>query len=113
MTREQLVEVERLVNEKVRQNLAVHTRHTTFNQAMDEGVLAFFGDKYGEEVRVVEVNTVVPRFSAELCGGTHCERTGDVGLIIVTGESSIGSGMRRIEALSGRGARGVRAAAAR
>jgi alanyl-tRNA synthetase len=104
VTREQLVQVERLVNEKVRENLAVHTRQTTFQQAMDEGVLAFFGDKYGEEVRVVEVNTVVPRFSAELCGGTHCERTGDVGLIIITGESSIGSGMRRIEALSGRGA---------
>jgi alanyl-tRNA synthetase len=102
--REQLAEVERLVNEKVRQNLPVHTRQTTFDQAMSEGVLAFFGDKYGEEVRVVEVNTVVPRFSAELCGGTHCERTGDVGLIIITGESSIGSGMRRIEALSGRGA---------
>ena len=93
-----------MVNEKIRQNLRVHTRHTTFKEAMDEGVLAFFGDKYGEEVRVVEVNTVVPRFSAELCGGTHCERTGDVGLVIVTGESSIGSGMRRIEALSGRGA---------
>ena len=103
-TREQLAQVERLVNEKIRQNLPVHTRSTTFDQAMSEGVLAFFGDKYGEEVRVVEVNTVVPRFSAELCGGTHCERTGDVGLIIITGESSIGSGMRRIEALSGRGA---------
>ena len=104
VTPKQLTEVERLVNEKIRQNLAVHTRQTTFDQAMSEGVLAFFGDKYGEEVRVVEVNTVVPRFSAELCGGTHCERTGDVGLVIVTGESSIGSGMRRIEALTGRGA---------
>jgi alanyl-tRNA synthetase len=102
--REQLTEVERLVNEKVRENLAVHTRQTKFQQAIDEGVLAFFGEKYGEEVRVVEVNTVVPKFSAELCGGTHCERTGEVGLVIITGESSIGSGMRRIEALSGRGA---------
>jgi alanyl-tRNA synthetase len=82
----------------------VHTRLTSFDEAMSEGVLAFFGEKYGEEVRVVEVNTVVPRFSAELCGGTHCERTGDVGIVIITGESSIGAGMRRIEALSGRGA---------
>jgi alanyl-tRNA synthetase len=82
----------------------VHTRLTSFDEAMSEGVLAFFGEKYGEQVRVVEVNTVVPRFSAELCGGTHCERTGDVGLIIITSESSIGAGMRRIEALSGRGA---------
>jgi alanyl-tRNA synthetase len=104
VTREQLAEVERLVNEKVRQNVPVHTRLTSFDEAMSDGVLAFFGEKYGEEVRVVEVNTVVPRFSAELCGGTHCERTGDVGLVIITGESSIGAGMRRIEALSGRGA---------
>jgi alanyl-tRNA synthetase len=104
VTRGQLAEVERLVNEKVRQNVPVHTRLTSFDEAMSEGVLAFFGEKYGEEVRVVEVNTVVPRFSAELCGGTHCERTGDVGLVIITGESSIGAGMRRIEALSGRGA---------
>jgi alanyl-tRNA synthetase len=104
VTQQQLVEVERLVNEKVRENLPVHTRTTTFDEAMSEGVLAFFGDKYGEQVRVVEVNTVVPRFSAELCGGTHCQRTGDIGSIIVTGEASIGAGMRRIEALSGRGA---------
>ena len=104
VTAEQLTEVERLVNEKVRENLPVHTRLTSFDEAMSEGVLAFFGEKYGEEVRVVEVNTVVPRFSAELCGGTHCERTGDVGLVLITGESSIGAGMRRIEALSGRGA---------
>src|SRR4029453_16128815 len=104
VTRQQLEEIERLVNEKVRQNVPVHTRLTSFDEAMSEGVLAFFGEKYGEEVRVVEVNTVVPRFSAELCGGTHCERTGDVGIVIITGESSIGAGMRRIEALSGRGA---------
>jgi alanyl-tRNA synthetase len=104
VSREQLAHAERLVNEKIRENLPVHIRHTTFKEAMDEGVLAFFGDKYGDDVRVVEVNTVLPRFSAELCGGTHCERTGQVGFVLITGESSIGSGMRRIEALSGRGA---------
>ncbi|HUF53936.1 MAG TPA: alanine--tRNA ligase [Dehalococcoidia bacterium] len=101
VTPEQLREVEMLVNEKVRQDIPVDSRETSFDEAMQEGVLAFFGDKYGERVRVVEVNTVVPRFSAELCGGTHCERTGEIGLILVTGESSIGSGMRRIEALTG------------
>jgi len=101
---EQLAAVEALVNEKVRENLPVRTRTTTFDEAMADGVLAFFGEKYGSEVRVVEVNTVAPRFSAELCGGTHCERTGGVGVVVVTGESSIGSGMRRIEALTGRGA---------
>ncbi len=104
VTPEQLAEVERLVNAKVRENLEVRSRTTTFDEAMSEGVLAFFGEKYGQEVRVVEVNTVVPRFSAELCGGTHCHRTGDIGSVIITGESSIGAGMRRIEALSGRGA---------
>jgi alanyl-tRNA synthetase len=104
VTPEQLAEVESLVNEKVRQDVPVHTKETSFDEAMADGVLAFFGDKYGERVRVVEVNTVVPRFSAELCGGTHCERTGEIGAIIVTGESSIGSGMRRIEALTGEAA---------
>jgi alanyl-tRNA synthetase len=101
VTPEQLAAVESLVNEKVRQDVPVHTRETSFDEAIGEGVLAFFGDKYGDRVRVVEVNTVVPRFSAELCGGTHCERTGEIGAIIITGESSIGSGMRRIEALTG------------
>ncbi len=101
---EQLTAVETLVNDKVRQNIPVSTRMSTFDQAIDDGVLAFFGDKYGAEVRVVEVNSVVPRFSAELCGGTHCYQTGDIGAVIITGESSIGSGMRRIEALTGRGA---------
>ncbi|HEY8768555.1 MAG TPA: alanine--tRNA ligase [Dehalococcoidia bacterium] len=104
VTPEQLAGVESLVNEKVRQDVPVHTRETSFDEAIGEGVLAFFGDKYGDRVRVVEVNTVVPRFSAELCGGTHCERTGEIGAIIITGESSIGSGMRRIEALTGAGA---------
>ncbi len=100
----QLAEVQRLVNEKIRENVAVHTRETSFSEAMSEGVLAFFGEKYGERVRVVEVNTVVPRFSAELCGGTHCRRTGDIGVMVITGESSIGAGMRRVEALTGRAA---------
>jgi alanyl-tRNA synthetase len=100
VTPEQLAAVGRLVNEKVREDIPVSTRLTTFDEAMSEGVLAFFGDKYGAEVRVVEV----PRFSAELCGGTHCHSTGQVGSIIITGESSIGSGMRRIEALTGRAA---------
>mgnify|MGYP005839139227 CR=1 FL=1 len=104
LTADEVAQVERLVNDKIRQNLTVHTRETTFDEAMSEGVLAFFGEKYGQQVRVVEVNTVAPRFSAELCGGTHCRRTGDVGTFIIVGESSIGSGMRRIEALTGRGA---------
>jgi alanyl-tRNA synthetase len=104
VTPEQLAAVESLVNEKVREDIPVHTRETSFDEAIGEGVLAFFGEKYGDSVRVVEVNSSVPRFSAELCGGTHCERTGEIGAIVITGESSIGSGMRRIEALTGAGA---------
>jgi alanyl-tRNA synthetase len=101
VTPEQVAAVESLVNEKVRQDVPVHTRETSFDEAIGEGVLAFFGDKYGDRVRVVEVNSTVPRFSAELCGGTHCERTGEIGLIIITKESSIGAGMRRVEAITG------------
>jgi alanyl-tRNA synthetase len=104
VTADQLAEVESLVNAKVRADIPVSTRESTFEEAMADGVLAFFGDKYGERVRVVEVNSTVPRFSAELCGGTHCARTGEIGAIVVTGESSIGSGMRRIEAVTGAGA---------
>jgi alanyl-tRNA synthetase len=109
MTEEQIAEVQRLVNEKIRQDLPVNTRETAYDEAISEGVLAFFGEKYGEEVRVVEVEPSAAsaeggRFSAELCGGTHCHRTGEIGMLVITGESSIGAGMRRIEALTGRGA---------
>ena len=103
LTDDELRAVERLVNAKVRENVAVHKRETTFRQATADGALAFFGDKYGDQVRVVEVaNGDV--FSLEVCGGTHVDTTGDVGYIHVVGESSIGAGMRRIEALSGRAA---------
>jgi alanyl-tRNA synthetase len=108
MTEEQIAEVQRLVNEKVRRDLPVDTRQASYDQAMSEGVLAFFGEKYGDEVRVVEVpgeaGSAAPRFSAELCGGTHCHRTGEIGMLIITAESSIGAGMRRVEAVTGRGA---------
>ena len=100
LTAEDLRSVERLVNAKVRENVAVRKRETTFRQATADGALAFFGDRYGDQVRVVEVaNGDV--FSLEVCGGTHVDATGDVGYIHVVGESSIGAGMRRIEALSG------------
>ena len=103
LTAEDLRSVERLVNAKVRENVSVRKRETTFRQATADGALAFFGDRYGDQVRVVEVaNGEV--FSLEVCGGTHVDATGDVGYIHVVGESSIGAGMRRIEALSGRAA---------
>lgn len=101
LTREELRAVERLVNEKVRENLPVHKREMGYLQAIQEGALAFFGDKYGERVRVVEVADG-ERFSLEVCGGTHLDRTGDIGLFLVVSEASIGAGVRRIEAVTGR-----------
>ncbi|MFQ5925705.1 MAG: alanine--tRNA ligase-related protein, partial [Dehalococcoidia bacterium] len=102
LSREQLLEVRRIVNEKVRQNLPLKARTTSYSEAIAQGALAFFGEKYGEEVRMVEIGE--PVISAELCGGTHVGSTGEIGFFFILGEGSIGAGMRRIEALSGRGA---------
>ncbi len=102
--REALVEVQQLVNEKVRRNLEVDWRRTSFREAEAAGALAFFGDKYGDEVRVVEIADGGSNFSAELCGGTHVEATGELGFIYVIRESAVAAGTRRIEALTGSGA---------
>jgi len=101
---EELAEIQRIVNEKIRADLPVTTRLSSFDAAIDEGVLAFFDEKYGDQVRVVETKEDGERFSGELCGGTHCSATGQIGLFLIVGESSIGAGMRRIEAITGRGA---------
>ena len=103
LSKEELRQVEHLTNEKIRENVPVRKRETTYRAAIADGALAFFGDKYGDEVRVVEVaNGEV--FSLEVCGGTHVNATGDVGYCHVVGESGIGAGMRRIEAVTGRAA---------
>ena len=99
--RETLDEVERLVNGVIRQNLPVDWRLTTYQQAIENGALAFFGDKYGAEVRVVEIGGEGAPFSAELCGGTHVRQTGELGLVHILRESAVAAGARRIEALSG------------
>ncbi len=101
---EELDEVQRIVNAKIRADLTVTTRQASFDDAMSEGIIAFFDEKYGDVVRVVESFEDGERFSGELCGGTHCSATGQIGLFLIVGESSIGAGMRRIEALTGRGA---------
>jgi len=100
---DQLAEVRMLVNERVRMDVPVRTRETTLEQARAEGVLAIFGEKYGERVRVVEIdgNGRGRPFSAELCGGTHVHDTGEIGGLFIISEGSIGSGLRRIEALTG------------
>jgi alanyl-tRNA synthetase len=106
MTPEQVREVEALANRVVRENLTVHVEHKSYEEALADGALAFFGDKYADVVRVVGVCDVELHdcFSHELCGGTHVHASGEVGAIIITGETSIGAGMRRIEAVTGRAA---------
>ena len=101
-TKEQVAEVQRIVNENIRRNLKVEGRMMPYQQAQDKGALAFFGEKYGEEVRVLEIGE--PTMSTELCGGTHVRATGEIGFFHIVAESSIGAGMRRIEAVTGRGA---------
>ena len=107
---EEQLSVQGLANGKVRDNLTVSTRESTYAAAVREGALAFFGDKYGDTVRVVrmadddEAAAAAAPFSMEVCGGTHVHATGQVGTLFVLGESGIGGGMRRIEAVAGRAA---------
>lgn len=102
--REALVEVQQIANEKVRHDLEVAWRRTGYRQAVASGALAFFGDKYGNEVRVVEIKDEGETFSAELCGGTHVHHTGEIGFVHIVRESAVAAGTRRIEALTGRAA---------
>ncbi|AFR26477.1 alanyl-tRNA synthetase [Bartonella quintana RM-11] len=108
---EELKKIEDLANDIVLQNSEVTTHLMALDDAISEGAMALFGEKYGDEVRVVSMgNTLEPeglkkRWSIELCGGTHVERTGDIGLIHIVSESSVAAGVRRIEALTGTAAR--------
>lgn len=97
---EQLVSIEQEVNAAIRGNHEVATDEMSFDDAVAAGALAFFGDKYGDRVRVVRMGN----YSVELCGGTHVSRTGDIGLLQVSSESGVAAGVRRIEAVTGTGA---------
>ncbi len=95
-----LDEIENLVNHHIRENAAVTSEEMSFTDAIQKGALAFFGEKYGEIVRVLRMGD----FSTELCGGTHVSRTGDVGLFKFRAETGVASGIRRVEAVTGEGA---------
>ncbi|MFT4571333.1 MAG: alanyl-tRNA synthetase, partial [Candidatus Binatia bacterium] len=97
---EVLADVENEVNEAIRSNYEVSIDEMSFDDALAAGALAFFGDKYGDRVRVVRMGD----YSVELCGGTHVARTGDIGLLRVSSESGVAAGVRRIEAETGAGA---------
>lgn len=99
ITRDQLDEIESLVNAKIRENSQVKTVLTDIASAKKMGAMALFGEKYGENVRVLTMGE--DSFSVELCGGTHAQRTGDIGSIVIVSEGGISSGVRRIEALTG------------
>lgn len=101
VTPEEMWQVQFLVNEKIRHNAEISRSEDTYSGAIEKGALAFFGDKYGDTVRLVEIANG-ETFSFEVCGGTHVNQTGEVGAVYILGESSIGAGMRRIEAISGR-----------
>jgi alanyl-tRNA synthetase len=102
MSAEEIKDVEQEVNAYIRQNSAVTTRLMTPDEAREQGAQALFGEKYGDEVRVVSMGTRGDKaYSMELCGGTHVTATGDIGLLVVTGESASSAGVRRIEALTG------------
>lgn len=96
---EQIREIERIVNEQIRLNTPVQTELMGMRQAQERGAMALFSEKYGDEVRVLSMG--VAGFSVELCGGTHVERVGDIGSLVVVAETGIAAGVRRIEALTG------------
>ena len=99
MTADQIAQVERIVNAEIQSNNAVATQMLPYDQAVESGAVALFGEKYDDTVRVLDIG-----FSRELCGGTHVERTGDIGLFKIVSEGGVAAGVRRVEALTGNNA---------
>jgi len=102
MTQEEIQEVQHIVDERIRQDLVVYDEDIPYKKAIEEGAVALFDEKYGDVVRVLKIGE--PVISTELCGGTHVTSTGEIGFLHIISESSIGTGLRRIEAVTGRGA---------
>jgi alanyl-tRNA synthetase len=100
LSEEEIEKVEEIVNSRIRENLPVGVSHIPYKEAIQSGAMALFGEKYGDVVRLVQVGEI----SAELCGGTHTARSGDIGLFKIFSETGVASGVRRIEAATGQGA---------
>lgn len=99
MTKEQIIQVEVIVNDEIRLNTKAESEVTSMEAAIEKGAMALFGEKYGDEVRVVNIG-----YSTELCGGVHVKRAGDIGLFKIVSEGGVAAGIRRIEAVTGTGA---------
>lgn len=101
LTNEQIDQIEKIVNQKILDNYSLNIKHKPLQQAKAEGAIALFGEKYADIVRTITIGEPEP-FSYELCGGTHVNETGDIGLFVITNEGSVAAGIRRIEAITGR-----------
>jgi alanyl-tRNA synthetase len=104
LTQEELDAIEQSVNDAILANYPLQAEEKTYQEAVTAGAMALFGEKYGDEVRVIEIGVPGEPFSQELCGGTHVRQTGEIGLFRIISESSVGAGVRRIEAVTGRAA---------
>jgi len=104
MTAEEIKAAQRLVNENIRRNIKVYDEESDYKKAVASGAIALFDEKYGDVVRVMRIGGPAENISAELCGGTHVSATGEIGYFHILSEGSIGSGLRRIEAVTGRAA---------
>ena len=96
VTKQQIIEIEKLVNDEIRRNAQAESEITSMDEAVKKGAMALFGEKYGEEVRLVKIG-----YSTELCGGVHVQRAGDIGLFKLINESGVAAGVRRVEAVTG------------
>jgi alanyl-tRNA synthetase len=104
LTQDQLDAVEQSVNDAILANYPLEVEYSAYQDAVTAGAMALFGEKYGEHVRVIKIGVPEQPFSQELCGGTHIQQTSDIGLFRIVSEGSVGAGVRRIEAVTGRGA---------